>query len=637
MSSLLSSISIKAKLFFPAVSLFALFLIVLFLFFKNQDTIVTAEKSTSEASLLAKDIYSISKEIEVFSTSETGSKQLNDKITGITETIKKNSNVSFNAFINDLNSLKNHISNMSAVFKENSRLKEEIDAIADGSIKESNDFLNDISARLAGDTSRFSVTTFERKIIVPATENTNKNHQIKLIFQSLKQQPSAAEKLRNLLAQLKVENDEAIIQLEGSPGLAQAKRVRTAIKEIRGKSEKYIGNLSKIQSLNDELELIIESTLNELDDLSENEIQGAFSSISSSLTLIILVTLLFVIGTIIISLLIASSIIRPLNELKNHISDLAEKGGDLTFRINLNRHDEIGNLALGINNFIDSLQKIFTQVARNADDINESAQKAAATSKAGLAHIIKQQQETNSVAVAFDEIDESIKEIAQNASSASDKVQITDQRAREVVDSINTTLSNINLLGTELATANDVIQQLNQDSQDIGSILDVIRSIAEQTNLLALNAAIEAARAGDQGRGFAVVADEVRSLAQRTQSSIEEINNMISKLQKASVHATEVIGKGNEQIIITSKNSEAAGKGVEDISNLVSSMAHMNIQIASSVEEQSMVVQNINVSLQEITQLSNKSSESSKESNKSAEAQAASSKDLLSLIAKFKV
>ncbi len=235
------------------------------------------------------------------------------------------------------------------------------------------------------------------------------------------------------------------------------------------------------------------------------------------------------------------------------------------------------------------------------------------------ANVLEQQRETESVATAMNEMSATVAEVAKLTSEAAMSAQEAQGATGQGMTIASGTREEIQRLMEELQQAAAAIHHLAEESQNIGNVLDVINSIAEQTNLLALNAAIEAARAGEQGRGFAVVADEVRTLASRTHSSTQEIEQMISRIQERVQGAVDVIqmasqrgGSGSEKMKETVSALEVIQKAVDHISN-------MNTQIATAAEEQSQVSEEINRNLVRISDLALTSVDSTVEGRKAAE------------------
>ena len=222
--------------------------------------------------------------------------------------------------------------------------------------------------------------------------------------------------------------------------------------------------------------------------------------------------------------------------------------------------------------------------------------------------------ETEQVSAAVEELTQSINEVSNAASAASMLAEEADLESNRGLESIQATISEVNVMASELAQAQSIITQLSQDSQKIDSILEVITTISEQTNLLALNAAIEAARAGETGRGFAVVADEVRNLASKTGTSANEIHTMIRHLQGTAENAVEAMAKG---ITLSNQCKERAnntGQVLDSISSKLNLVTDSSLQIAAAVEQQASVTQEINRNIINIKTLSDDTSETSRTS-----------------------
>ncbi|WP_410937055.1 methyl-accepting chemotaxis protein [Pseudomonas capeferrum] len=206
----------------------------------------------------------------------------------------------------------------------------------------------------------------------------------------------------------------------------------------------------------------------------------------------------------------------------------------------------------------------------------------------------QQHRKIEQVATAANEMSATALDVAHNAAQAAQAARGADQASREGLQLIASTRQAIDRLAADMTTAMDEARALESRSEQIGSVLDVIRAIAEQTNLLALNAAIEAARAGEAGRGFAVVADEVRSLAQRTQVSVEEIRQVIEGLQQGTEDVVGAMHAGQRQAQASATRMEQALPTLQRIGEAVTVISDMNLQIASAAEEQSAVAEEVN-------------------------------------------
>ncbi|WP_407074125.1 MULTISPECIES: methyl-accepting chemotaxis protein [unclassified Pseudomonas] len=235
------------------------------------------------------------------------------------------------------------------------------------------------------------------------------------------------------------------------------------------------------------------------------------------------------------------------------------------------------------------------------------------------------------------EMTATVQEVARNAEEASEAAVAADQQAREGDRVVNEAIAQIELLAGEVGNSTEAMGELKRESDKIGSVLDVIKAVAQQTNLLALNAAIEAARAGEAGRGFAVVADEVRSLAQRTQKSTEEIEELIISLQTGTRQVATIMDKSRELTVSSVELTRRAGSSLGNITRTVSAIQSMNLQIAAAAEQQSATAEEINRSVLNVRDVSDQTSAASKETAASSVELARLGNQLQSLVGKFKV
>ena len=292
--------------------------------------------------------------------------------------------------------------------------------------------------------------------------------------------------------------------------------------------------------------------------------------------------------------LTARGVTRPIEGVAAMLKDIASGEGDLTRRLEYSRKDELGELAGWFNRFLDKLQPTIADVKRSVGDARSSADQSAVIASQTSAGMQQQFREVDQVATASQEMSATAQDVARNAAQAAEAARDVDQATHEGLTVIDQTTSSIGHLASELDHAMSQVESLAASSDQIGSVLEVIRAIAEQTNLLALNAAIEAARAGEAGRGFAVVADEVRSLAQRTQQSIEEIRQVIERLQNGTRDVVTAMQDSRQQAQGSVDQVGNAVAALRKISDAVAVISDMNLQIASAAEEQSAVAEEIN-------------------------------------------
>ena len=285
-------------------------------------------------------------------------------------------------------------------------------------------------------------------------------------------------------------------------------------------------------------------------------------------------------------------ILNPANRLKHYLGNLAT--GDFSQKVECRSHDEFGDIAASAKSVQMQLGHMMREIADAASKIDGSAGELTRLSAQNAQGVDRQRDQTEQVATAMTEMTATVQEIARNAESAAAQARQADDLTRSGSDVVTGVIGAIRDLVGEVEKSSEVVREVESDSEEIGSVLDVIRGIAEQTNLLALNAAIEAARAGEQGRGFAVVADEVRTLASRTQASTQEIQAMIERLQTGTKAAAQAMEQGSRKSADTMTMAEHAGRALADIAAAVSSISVANLQIASAAEQQGAVSEDIN-------------------------------------------
>ncbi|MBL4830993.1 MAG: methyl-accepting chemotaxis protein [Aliivibrio sp.] len=319
-------------------------------------------------------------------------------------------------------------------------------------------------------------------------------------------------------------------------------------------------------------------------------IQSKTNGINQSITIALIASGLLL---MVISIVLVIIAYRPIENLRVVVTDLAAGEGDLTRRLEVKSTDDLGQIADGINKFTQSLQELMLAVANSSNQLGEGVEHI--KQNANLNHDLMQThvQESEQAMTAVTEMSATADSVAESALSASKLTQESTEQAESCKQLVQQSVATINDLVVDVDSMSDSIVTLNDDISEIANVLSVIGGIAEQTNLLALNAAIEAARAGEQGRGFAVVADEVRTLADQTQKSTKEINEMLLKLQSGTTKVEEAMHKTKEGC---SRTTEAAEKNTLTLDTMIGSIVEINAinaQIATAAEEQSVTTNEI--------------------------------------------
>ncbi|QXH56245.1 methyl-accepting chemotaxis protein [Pseudomonas maumuensis] len=330
---------------------------------------------------------------------------------------------------------------------------------------------------------------------------------------------------------------------------------------------------------------------------------------------------------------ITRQIIVPLRQTLAAAERVAS--GDLRQDLKANRRDELGQLQASMQRMTQSLRELIGGIGDGVTQIASAAEELSAVTEQTSAGVNNQKVETDQVATAMNEMAATVQEVARNAEQASEAALMADQQAREGDKVVGEAISQIERLASEVVNSSEAMNQLKAESDKIGSVLDVIKSVAQQTNLLALNAAIEAARAGEAGRGFAVVADEVRSLAQRTQQSTEEIEDLIASLQNGTERVAGVMDSSRALTDSSVELTRRAGDSLGTITRTVSSIQSMNQQIATAAEQQSAVAEEINRSVMNVRDISDQTSAASEETASSSVELARLGTHLQGLVGRF--
>jgi len=399
----------------------------------------------------------------------------------------------------------------------------------------------------------------------------------------------------------------------------QADKFLAAYSAWRPKSEKLVaqttnGQLSQsdatemstnaldkeFESMRDQLDALGEMIAAAAESLHADNMAVKDSSLSVILTLVVIA-----IGvTLFIAVVVPKLIIRPINNLTRVLESLADGRGDLTARLPTTGDDEVGRMAKSFNRFLDRMQTLVCNIQLIVEDVRASSAELKSGADESQALSKQYAESMDMVANANREMAEAIEEVARTTVEVSEEAKDSDTTAKAVANQFRSAVTDIMALAGSVNDASIVIKDLEKETVNIASVLDVIKGIAEQTNLLALNAAIEAARAGEQGRGFAVVADEVRTLAGKTQKSTGDINTMIDKLQSGVDRAVNSMKGGEEKAEGTVTSARESEEQVKQISASLIRITDRILRVASAIEEQTSVINEINGNLSNARDLS---------------------------------
>ncbi|UZE24507.1 methyl-accepting chemotaxis protein [Pseudomonas sp. B21-056] len=352
-------------------------------------------------------------------------------------------------------------------------------------------------------------------------------------------------------------------------------------------------------------------------------------------TLQLISTLLALLVGIIAAVIITRQITRPLSDTLAVVERIAN--GDLSHTVIVTRRDELGVLQQGIARMGVTLRDLISGIRDGVTQIASAAEELSAVTEQTSAGVNSQKVETDQVATAMHEMTATVQEVARNAEDASHAAAAADGEARAGDQVVSEAIAQIERLASEVARSTDAMTVLQQESDKIGSVMDVIKAVAEQTNLLALNAAIEAARAGEAGRGFAVVADEVRGLAQRTQKSTEEIEGLVAGLQNGTQQVATVMNNSRSLTDSSVALTRKAGASLGNITRTVSNIQSMNQQIAAAAEQQSAVAEEISRSIINVRDVSEQTAAASEETAASSVELARLGNQLQMMVSHFRV
>lgn len=372
--------------------------------------------------------------------------------------------------------------------------------------------------------------------------------------------------------------------------------------------------------------------------VSEDTLQGQqdiLETVSSNTLQNVLVSVFGVGATIGFAFIATRSIAKPLARVNKRLKVIAS--GDLTRRMTDDGNDEFSELSRNVNRLIDSLQTLIGSIHKQEEELTQITQRSIQLGSANLALAASQQSQVENTS----ENTQSIKQTSLNnlgqIKQSNDQISKAIEQSVYVVGLVEESKSQVNQQAIQASNSAAIIHRLGENSRRIGGILDVIKTIAEQTNLLALNAAIEAARAGEQGRGFAVVADEVRTLATRTHKSTEEIEEMITALQKDADEAVGAINESTEQVKKGVEITESVTEQVIQIKEIIQALSKVNNKIVADTEDQDKLLNDVYLSLQNVVELSKKAADSTHESNDATRQMGVQMSSLKQAVDRFKL
>ncbi len=492
------------------------------------------------------------------------------------------------------------------------------------------------------------VEAINRDILALPESDASRLDQFRTITQAKEQLFQVRLAVRSYIADISSETEQlALRQLDGAlaeiAGLnrqmpneaARIQQFESAVLAYRDAVRQFRDATADVAVARQEMTVQGATIVKTSDALYKIQLDRRDSESAQARTLQITATLLALLVGILAAVIITRQITRPLRETLAVVEKIAS--GDLTHNMHITRRDELGVLQQGIQRMGATLRDLISGIRDGVTQIASAAEELSAVTEETSAGVNSQKVETDQVATAMHEMAATVQEVARNAEHASSAATDADAQARAGDQVVAEAIGQIERLAEEVRRSTEAMGQLQQESQKIGSVMDVIKSVAEQTNLLALNAAIEAARAGEAGRGFAVVADEVRGLAQRTQMSTEEIEELVAGLQSGTQQVANVMLGSRNLTESSVELTRKAGASLESITRTVSSIQSMNQQIAAAAEQQSAVAEEISRSILNVRDVSEQTAAASDETAASSVELARLGNQLQTLVSHFRV
>jgi methyl-accepting chemotaxis protein len=429
------------------------------------------------------------------------------------------------------------------------------------------------------------------------------------------------------------------IQEAGSEEREQAEQILDDTRAFEQLLKRYetglSGQVDTVRSLEEELDAVATRAIDSMEDLKQGEQAELQEVYDLAIAEGIIVTIIAIIVAVTLAWILTRSITRPISEALGIANRVAS--GDLTMRVQSQRGDEFGQLLAAFGTMITNLRQLIREIDTGASSIASSSEELSTVTSQTRKGVTEQQSQTDQVATAMNEMVATVNDVAKSAGAAFEAANHASEKSGNGERAVRETLELVASLNEQSTKVTTQLSGLHSETNNIATVLDVIKSVADQTNLLALNAAIEAARAGEHGRGFSVVADEVRSLAQRTQSSAGEIETLISNLitsAETSVSSMETGSKLSEQ---TLERAQLAGTAIQEMARGVEEIRQYNSQIATAAEEQSAVAEEINQNVTSIRDLGDQSAASTEQVASASEELARLAEGLNSQVARFKV
>ncbi len=474
-----------------------------------------------------------------------------------------------------------------------------------------------ISLRMALDTDPASIPTYRGQLDVRLGDLDKKLAVLKT-FVDTPEEKSLTDQFMVTMGQYRSALDRSFVLAGQSDSVGLNKLLLVDMKQIVDGSGKQLGDLADFYVTK-----------------VDAEGKSAEAQYDKSRDIVIIFVVIAALCTIGLALWLTRSIVGPLQRAVTAAEQVAN--GDLTHSIEVDGDDEVTRLLRALAMMQVNLREAMRHIGSSATQLASAATELNSVTEDSYRGLNQQNAEIDQAATAINEMTSAVEEVARNAVSTSDASNQSSTSALAGQTRVIETVQSIQTLTDNVQATSMLVQSLANQSQDIGKVLDVIRSIAEQTNLLALNAAIEAARAGESGRGFAVVADEVRALAHRTQQSTLEIDSMVSAMRSGSAQALDSMNTSRDRADSTLALAKGAGESLSEITSSINQISERNLVIASAAEEQAQVSREVDRNIVNIRDLSMQSTQGANQISASSHELSRLAADLSQVVSRFKV